>query len=85
MGFQLKTREIEERLANSNKGNCININGSLISSGEFVLYKKEEEDAFKCGKLIDLLDLRDIPKEERSNCGLPIRFGKGVDTTTRSL
>ena len=29
------------------------------------------------------MDLRDITKEERGQCGLPIRIGKDVDGTTR--
>ena len=83
MGFQLKAREIEQRLLNSNKGNCININGSIITSGEFILYNKEEENAYSCGKVIDIKDFRDIPREERSNCGLPLRVGKNIASTTR--
>ena len=91
MVFLLKAREIEKRLANSNKGNSIPIldgasplgGPSLLQSGEFCLYKEKESDKAKCGQLIDIQDLRDISKKERRECGLPIRFGRGIDGAER--
>ena len=88
MVFQLKAREIEDRLANSNKGNVINfLDGALLACGEHALYtdkipvedeekekeeeEEEEEKAYNCCQIIDIVELRDIPKNERSDCGLP--------------
>ena len=101
MVFQLKAREIEVGLANSNKGNVINIlDGALLGSGEYCLYtdkipveekeeekeeeeEEEEEKAYNCCQIIDIAELRGIPKKERSDCGLPLRLGKNIDGTER--
>ena len=46
--------------------------------------KEDDDDApLLCGQIIDIVELRDITKEERGECGLPIRIGKDVDGTTR--
>ena len=100
MVFQLKGIQIEDRLANSNKGNVINfLDGALLACGEHALYtdkipveddeegkeeeEEEEEKAYNCCQIIDIVELRDIPKNERSDCGLPLRIGKNVDGTER--
>ena len=64
----LKATEIEGRLRNSKRGNSIELNGSHIGSGEFILYGIESN---LVGQVICIEDYRDIDKWERSQCRLP--------------
>jgi len=73
MVFQLKAAEIERTLRESNRGNCIKLNGATVSAGEFVGYG----DGL-LGQVLDIQEYRDISKLERSQCGLP---GRGIGTT----
>ena len=68
MVFTLKATEIEGRLRNNNRGNCIELNGSIIGSGEFILYGI---DSTLVGHVLCIEDYRDIDKWERSQCRLP--------------
>ena len=68
MVLTLKATEIEGRLRNSKRGNSIELNGSLIGSGEFILYGIESN---LVGQVICIEDYRDIDKWERSQCRLP--------------
>ncbi|MEM7375825.1 MAG: hypothetical protein AAF587_44965 [Bacteroidota bacterium] len=48
MAIHLKEEVIEKRLSNSNRGNCVDLNGAAIRSGEYVLHHhyegKEKEE-----------------------------------------
>ena len=68
MVLQLKAAEIERTLRESNRGNCIKLNGATVSAGEFVGYG----DGL-LGQVLDIQEYRDISKLERSQCGLPGR------------
>ena len=67
MVFQLKAAEMERRLRESNRGNCIELNTeAIISAGEYDGYG----DAL-LGQVLAIDDYRGISKWERSQCRLP--------------
>ena len=66
MGISLKLCDMNLRFKEREKNNCIYFEGSFISSAEYVLYG----DGAKLGYILDIKDKANIPKDERSACGI---------------
>jgi hypothetical protein len=74
--LQLSKGEIEKRLLNSSRNNCINWRGSAIRSGDNVLLEIDGKTAPRIGQLIDLRDENLIPHGE-------IKFTRGYKEPRR--
>jgi hypothetical protein len=66
MNFKLSKAEIERRLKDSSRDNCINWRGAAIRSGDHVLLERpgEEDLCSFVGQLIDVMDAALVPKGE---------------------